>query len=173
MATYKYEMNTIYLFLLCFLFSCASASSKFENGDQARPKSQKDFDLLDSCRKELPVATYPRGRDEWSRKLYSLLIGIGVKEKKIGREHILSAYDLTCEGMGLDSARCTFSLSSERNGKKVKSKDHSAASDLAEILFQFPVDQGDGGNFIRYVECVKTNYSTDCYLTIRVNYEGP
>lgn len=160
---------------LLALAGCNHPSASPLMGSPNSPRVEAvSIPATDATTRTRPVEVSQQRADE----LYSLLQKLGVKPVAVEKTTYLTFYDLACHLENpAEIARCEFFTEPpERKGRKehvVKGK--KEFDTLRLLLSEYPVEQGEPGAVARFVQCRKYSYTptTDCYLAVQVNYEGP
>lgn len=148
------------LITLTLLFVFIACSSKEKKSETTSPTSDASFQPR-SLRE-----AFPQNLPKQSANLVKLLKAAGIKPQKSEDTFGYRGYDLSCSSM-----EC--SLRSAPNGKKLSLKGEKATQ-LAGIIFDLPVSQGDSGAETPFVECWTDNKDyNNCSVAIQIDYSGP
>jgi hypothetical protein len=153
------------------LFSCsASPVSSLTNSGTKQER------ILEAEPEEKSERKVPIGIQQ-TKALHKYLLALGIKPVKVGKVSYITAYDLSCHMQGGDNTQCEFfTQPAEVARRKERSvKGQAILGNLRALLQSYPVEQGDPGAISHFAQCRTYSYtdSTDCYLAVHLNYEGP
>lgn len=145
---------------LALTFVSISCSSKEKKTETAAPTPEASYQPR-SLRE-----AFPQNLPKQSANLVTLLKTAGIKSQKSDNTFGYRAYDVSCS-----SVEC--SLRASPGGKKLSLKGEKATQ-LAGIIFDLPVSQGDSGAETPFVECWTDNKDyNNCNVAIQIDYSGP